>query len=126
VLAGIALGCAGRAGKAGVAGLALVGAGLVAAVLEQLPGIGLQYTLGIVASAIAVLTGREWFPRSINVQPIADCMLGVYLVHLLALAVGSKLLGHGTSASAVFAFLLSLAAVWLARRHLPLSRKVLG
>jgi hypothetical protein len=125
-LAGIALGCAGRSGKAGTAGLALVATGLIAAIFEQLPGIGVQYTLGITASAIAVLTGDKWFPRSISVQPIADCMPGVYLVHLLALAVGSKLLGHGTIASVVFAFLLSLGAVWLARRYAPVSRRVLG
>jgi hypothetical protein len=101
-------------------------AGLVAAALENLPGIGTQYALGIGASAIAVLTGDKWFPRSISVQPIADCMLGVYLVHLLALPVGSRLFEHGTIASVAFAFLLSLAAVWLTRRYLPLSRRVLG
>lgn len=88
-------------------------------------GFSAPVALGIGAVGLLWIVQRFW-PPSLSVQPIADCMPGVYLVHIIVLAVAARLVERGSLAQVVIAFALSLAGVWLARRFLPPSRIVLG
>ena len=74
--------------------------------------------------AVTILT-RFW-PPNWRVQPIADCMFGVYLTHIITLAIAARVVGRENWAQVVIAFALSLAGVYLARRFVPVTRHVLG
>ncbi len=85
----------------------------------------LAYYAGFLAISLMMVLSRYW-PERLSVQPIADCMFGVYLTHIIALAVAARLVERGSIAQVIIAFALSLAAVWAARRFVPVSKAVLG
>lgn len=87
--------------------------------------IELAYYAGFFAIALAMILSRFW-PRNLCVQPIADCMFGVYLTHIITLAIAARLVERGSIAQVAIAFALSLAGVWAARRFVPLAKTVLG
>jgi hypothetical protein len=126
ILVGIAIGLARRVGVTAFLGAFIVAVGLALAVAARLPGISITYSVGIIATVIVVFTGTKWFPTAWSVQQVANCMLGVYLIHGLILSVISRLTGKGNYLTVVITFLTSLGFVWVARRSLPLSRFVLG
>lgn len=126
VLVGLSVGLAPRMGKAAIAGIALIAAALMVALAAQLPGVSITYPLGIIAAAAALIVGERVFPATWSVQPVANCMLGVYLVHILALSLVSAVLGKANYLTVTAAFLLSLACVAAARRWVPMSKLVLG
>lgn len=87
--------------------------------------IELSYYAGFFAIVLAMMLSRFW-PRNFSVQPIADCMFGVYLVHIIALGVAARFVERGSFAQVAISFGLSFAGVWLARRFVPMTRAVLG
>lgn len=126
VFAGIALGLAARIGTWSVAGLALVAGGVAAALVQRAEGMDMPYAIALSLTAAAVFLGGRPALRGLQVQPVADCMFGVYLVHLITLPVASRLVGFHSLASAALAFAIALAGVWAARRLVPATRLVLG
>ena len=121
VLAGLVLGAATASGRRWIAYLALV-LGAVAAFQSQQLGVEIPYAIALPAVLVALRLPQ--FGKS--VEGISQCMMGVYLVHSLALAVVGRITDKTTFMAALLAFALSLAAVWLARRYVPASRYLLG
>lgn len=126
VFAGIALGLAGHMGKRSLAGIALVAGGLAVALVQRTSGVALPYAISLPLTAAAVHLGDNQVLRRLQVQPVADCMFGVYLVHLITLPIASRLVGFHSLAAVALAFVIALAGVWAARRLVPASRLVLG
>lgn len=126
VFIGIAIGLAGRVGRSAAFGGPIVAAGLAVAAMTKSPGLSVTYPVGVAATAIVVLAGRKWLPANWSAQPVADCMLGVYLIHILPLSIVSRVTGEGTYVTVIVTFLISLGAVWAARRVAPMSKLVLG
>lgn len=126
VLIGLALGLAPLLRAEGLAGLAVLAAAFLYAVAAGLPGFSLPYAVGVAALVLAMAIKRIGLPAWFNVQPVADCMFGVYLVHLLGLTVTNRLLGPSTFAGSALAFAGCLVAVYTARKFVPASRAVLG
>ncbi|MFT3976193.1 MAG: acyltransferase [Sphingomonas bacterium] len=125
-LIGIALGLIGRIGKTAWLASATIFCALFVALSANLPGIGIPYATGIILTTIITSLPVKWIPRYWNVQPIADCMMGVYLTHILSLYVWGKFTGNGNYLTVFLAFTFSLLAVWLCRKLVPTSRFVLG
>lgn len=124
VLGGIVVGLA--AGGAGTVALGILCAALTVAAFADVPGISVPYAIGAIALGLATLAGRMRLPPSYNVQPLANCMFGVYLIHPLALSAFNRLVGQATFTGAALAFLVSLFVVWMAQRAVPQSRLVIG
>ncbi len=99
--------------------------GLIVCYVAPIAGFSLAVAIGLGGVGLAHLAARLW-PRKLSVQPIADCMFGVYLTHIIALAIAARLVERGSMAQVFIAFALSLAGVWAARRFVPISRAVLG
>lgn len=81
----------------------------------------LSYLIG----AFAVLAALQIKEMRWNVQPVADCMFGVYLLHPMALTVTNFFLGRESFLGAVVAFLISLGLTYVARLGWKPSRLVL-
>lgn len=126
VLMGIALGLGAKYRIDGVAGLILVLIGLFLADLAHLSGISLPYTIGAIGVVLTAWIGNRFEAPWLYVQPLADCMFGVYLVHPLMLSLAGHVTGQASLATVIIAYASSTAIVWIARRHLPFSRAVLG
>ncbi|MES2699826.1 MAG: acyltransferase family protein [Pseudomonadota bacterium] len=127
VLLGAAFGAAGRnRGKAAtvIAGVIIL-AGLAALVVWPAPGVTAAYLIGV-AGCTAAVALKQWVPERWNVQPVADCMFGVYLIHVLALAAGGLVLPKNGLVLVMAAFAGSLLVVYVARKYLPVTRWVLG
>lgn len=117
-LAAVGIGLALRAPS----GKFLVAAVLLVAAMVQTQGISTPYMLGSALLLVAVAAPQmRW-----SVQPLAECMYGVYLVHVLALGLFNRITGEGTMATVALAFLASCVGVYAARRFIPQSRVVLG
>lgn len=126
VFAGAAIGLTARADRLRIPGLALIAAALLIAIYQGVSGVALTYGLGIPLTTAAVFLGKHWWPARWSVQPVADCMMGVYLIHPILLSVAGVLAAHGTLLQAAIAFLLSFALIFTARRLVPRSKLVLG
>lgn len=77
---------------------------------------------------IGLLAGAVWFGSRLafgNVTKWSGMMLGVYLVHSLALALSQKLLGRGSVPTVMAAFALSLIAVLAWRMALAMLKTVM-
>lgn len=126
VCIGIVLGLSGRVGKAAIISWLVIATTLLVAVYAQLPGISIPYTvgivlMGIVSSPLAIRLSKKW-----SVQPVSDCMLGVFLTHMLWLQIFSRMVGTGTYLTVSLTFVVALVTVFSARRMIPASRIVLG
>ncbi|MCT2400589.1 acyltransferase [Novosphingobium mangrovi (ex Huang et al. 2023)] len=126
VFAGTAIGIAPRAGRLAYPCLILIGLGLAILILKPVSGMTLTYCLGLPLTAAAVFFGKRLWPDSLSIQPVADCMLGVYLVHIIILSLSGLILPRGSLLHAAVAFMTSLAIVYAARRLVPATRIVLG
>lgn len=118
------------------------GAGLLArgncrwAIIPIALGLGISLAVPIIGYSAPVAAGlgaiglvlmvQRYWPKRLPVQPLADCMLGVYLTHIITLAIAARLVERGSIAQVIIAFALSLAGVWAARRFVPLAKTVLG
>lgn len=78
----------------------------------------LAYTLGLPALLVARFAPVRW-PAGFDVTPLAACMMGVYLMHPLALGAFGAILGKGTAFAAIAAFISCTIAtyVWREVRH---------
>ncbi len=104
------------------AGRIIASASLLACAFWNVAGITIPYVLGGIAVLLATgLSTTRW-----KVEGVSSCMLGVYLVHIAALGIMNRILEPQTIATAMAAFIASVAGVWLARRHVPVTRLVLG
>lgn len=126
VTAGVALGLAPRAGRLTWPGIAILIAAMACLALIPVKGISLPFLVALPVTAIAVLAGSRAWPASWNVQPAADCMLGVYLVHIFMLSLAGAVVPRGGLLLPAVAYAASFIAVYLARRMVPASRIVLG
>ena len=81
--------------------------------------------ISYIVGAFAVLAALVIKEMRWNVQPVADCMFGVYLLHPMALTFTNFFLGRESFLGAVVAFLLSLGLTYLARLRIKPIRLVL-
>ncbi|MEN9306550.1 MAG: hypothetical protein RL173_482 [Fibrobacterota bacterium] len=81
-------------------------------------GVGQTYFVGIAISATLLLWSPR-LPRRIDVRSISECMLGVYLVHILFDRMYFAIHGIPELAQPLLTFGTSLLLVWLLRRLLP-------
>jgi len=123
---GVVFGLQGRMGKVGWIGVAMVFAGLLAAIAARLPGVGIPYATGMVLVFAIGSIPETAIPARWTVQPVANCMMGVYLLHIVVLDIAAKFVASGSYQIVAVTFIVSLLVVWLARRFLPPSRLVLG
>jgi hypothetical protein len=126
VLVGVVFGLMSTMGRGRAIAVVILAIALVIADLAMLPGIGLPYTVGIGATALVALFGSRLLPPSWTVQPVAACMLGVYLCHALVLKIVQTLTGHGNYVTVTLSFAAALFGVWTIRRFIPASKIVLG
>lgn len=126
VLIGIVLGLKDKMGREWLLGLLVIAVAVFIGDLALLPGIALPYTFGILVTALVTFLGSDLMPPSWNVQPVASCMLGVYLCHIVVLKLATALTGPANYLTVVLAFTLTVFGVWAVRRFVPLSRIVLG
>ena len=123
---GVALGLGGRFRRDSIAGLALLVIALIFADLANISGISLPYTVGACAVVLAIWLGSRFEAPWLYVQPLADCMFGVYLMHPLMLSLTGHITGQHSMATVIIAYGSSAAVVWFVRRQMPISRKILG
>ena len=125
VLIGIVFGLVGRNWPPAVAALAALAIALLLLISNALPGLSFPYAIGVISVAAVVMWGPRLWPGW-DVQPIADCMLGVYLSHMAWLSVFRPLTGSGSYLNATVSFFVALLVVYLARRYIPKSKYALG
>jgi hypothetical protein len=127
VFAGGVLGLAGKMNRGSrLAATLIVAMGLVVAMLAWLPDIGIPYACGIVMIALVARFGPGRLPPTWNVQPLASCMMGVYLSHMILLRIFGAITGHGNYVTVTLAFVTGSLGVWMARRFLPATKRILG
>ncbi|MDF0542111.1 acyltransferase [Sphingobium sp. H39-3-25] len=127
VFAGGALGLAGKMSRGSrLVAMMLVMLGLTVAMAAWLPDIGIPYACGIVMIALVTRFGARGLPPAWHVQPLASCMMGVYLSHMILLRVFGAITGHGNYVTVTLAFVTGSLGVWMARRFLPASKLILG
>lgn len=78
----------------------------------------IAYTLGLLSLLIAQAIPTRW-TAGINVRPLSDCMMGVYLMHPIGLYIFGQVYGHGTMRTALSAFLATVIATMIVRVGLP-------
>ena len=126
VLIGVAFGLGSKFQRDAAIGLGLLAIGLIFADIAHISGVSLPYTLGACAVVLAMWLGSRGETPWPYVQPLADCMFGVYLVHPLILSLAGRITGQSSMITVIIAYGSSAALVWVARRQVPISRKVLG
>lgn len=126
VLIGIIFGLMGKIGNSRIIALLILGVALMVADTEFLQGFSISYTVGVLLTAIAARYGTRLTPEGWSVQPVASCMMGVYLCHMLVLKIVGAVTGQGNYVTVSLTFVIALCGVWSARRWLPSSKLVLG
>jgi hypothetical protein len=82
-------------------------------------GVGLPYLIGTLAVITAFIFGHWRSLKCFDLTPWSGAMLGVYLVHPLALGLVHHVTEHRGVLGVIFAFVLSLAFVRLFRHAAP-------
>ena len=126
VLIGLAIGLRHRVGQLALPALAVVAAALAFAVWMLIPGISIPYGLGFALVILAITIPANKWPGWLYIQPVSECMMGVYLVHIIFLYIFDKLTGSANYLTVLLAFIFSFLSVWCARRMVPASKLVLG
>jgi hypothetical protein len=108
VFGGLVVGLTRGKSMASFGGMVALLAGLVVAVTAALPGLSAPYLVGTIALGLTLAISHRGLPAWFNVQPVADCMFGVYLLHPLALTATNRLIGPATLVGATMAFIASL------------------
>lgn len=122
VLAGVALGAA-TAGRK-LLWLSVLSILLVAAIaiIQQDPGFAVPYGLALPLVLLAIYLPQVKF----SVEKLSRSMMGVYLVHIIALAVVGIFMEKTSLLAAAVAFIASLIGVVIARKVFPATRYILG
>ncbi|WP_260599067.1 hypothetical protein [Sphingomonas endolithica] len=126
IMVGVMFGLAWKIGPRGRLAVLISAAALVFADFAGLPGIGTPYTVGVAAIAAAAMFGERMIPTPWSAQPVAACMFGVYLCHVLILKVVGVVTGRGNYLTVTLAFVFALFAIWIVRRFIPTSKILLG
>lgn len=126
VCIGVVLGLSARIGRVAIVSGVVIAVALIVAIAAQLPGIGIPYAVGSVLTAFAVAPFSTRHVMRWSVQPVADCMLGVFLTHILWLKIFSRIGGEGTYLTVTLTFFVALMTVFVARRISRASRLILG
>ncbi len=111
---------------AAASGLAVVAAALTWLCLSPVADVTIPYVVGTLAIALALALAPAADRLRLNVQSAASCMMGVYLVHVLALGAARRILGDSGLVLPLSAFILSLGAVWALQRFVPRARVLFG
>lgn len=96
------------------------------ALTTQRPFLGITYTIGLGGTVLVLIMSNKLADLRWSVQPIADCMMGVYLSHVFWIMVFNRITGRESYLTALCAFGAALLTVWIARRKIPAARRVLG
>ncbi|WP_120077451.1 acyltransferase family protein [Aurantiacibacter odishensis] len=122
VLAGLALGAATSARKLRLFAVVAILVAAAIAIWQDARGISVAYGLALPLVLLALYSPKVPF----SVEALSSCMMGVYLVHALALAVVGAFLERTSLFAAVVAFVASAIGVLLARKLVPATRYILG
>ncbi len=122
---GIALGVAISSQRKMVILIVIFAINIAIMAIYPIYGVTLPYVVAIISLMLCNYFGG-YITHNFSVQSIADCMFGVYLVHIFFLSAASRIIGSANYGQVLLAFAASLAAVWSARRLVPASRLVLG
>ncbi|MGD9811233.1 MAG: acyltransferase family protein [Sphingobium sp.] len=124
ILLGMALGSAERV-RHGRWIVLPVAAVMIPILTGDVAGFDPSYPLGFVLVVIAAWLGGRMIPAGVSVEPVSRLMMGVYLVHPLALMAFSPILAVNQIVGVFIAFVASTVSVWLARRIVSVSGWVL-
>jgi hypothetical protein len=84
------------------------------------PDVGVPYLVGTALVAVALAASSlQLFAPGLDLRPVSGAMLGVYLVHPLALKAVKPLLQHAPPLGVVAAFALSTLFVLVVRKAAP-------
>lgn len=125
-MVGVVFGLRRKVGGIAWIGVAMVFAALLVALAAHLPGVGIPFATGMVLVLAIGSIPDTTIPAHWTVQPVASCMMGVYLTHMFVLGIVGKFVAVDHYAAVVLTFVTSLLIVWLARRFLPFTRLVVG
>lgn len=125
VCAGIAIGLSRGSVRMTVVTAALIAVAVASLWFQADPLFSpLAYSVGLSALLIALFVPVRW-PANLNVAPLSACMMVVYLMHPLALTVFNVVLGKGTFATSLAAFVACSIATFVLREAAPWLRPVL-
>jgi fucose 4-O-acetylase-like acetyltransferase len=126
IFAGLALGLYRPSIKFAWGGIAIMAIALAACASYQLIGMSLTYPIGLIAVAIAMFAPERFAAHEQAIRALSQCMFGVYLVHILAIAVVNKLMPVNSYPVAVAIFAACFIGVFAVRKVLPQTKLVLG
>lgn len=126
VFAGLALGLYRPSSKFAWGGITAIGFAVAVCASYQLIGMSLTYPIGLVAVAIALFAPDRFTAHEQAIRAVSQCMFGVYLVHILAIAVVNKLMPVNNYVVALAIFAACFFGVFAVRKILPQTKLVLG
>lgn len=126
VFGGLALGTYRLGMKYAWAGLVLMGCALGICAGYVIPGISLTYPIGLLLVAFAMFAPDRLSKYEKVIRPVSQCMFGVYLVHILAIAIVNRFTPVSNYRAVILIFCACLTGVFVTRRILPQARIVLG
>lgn len=124
--AGLALGVYRNTIKFAWLGFALIGIALVVCAAYQLDGMSSTYPIGILLVAMAMVAPDSFSAHSKTIRAISECMFGVYLVHILGIAIVNKITPASNYGTVIVIFSACLLGVFITRRLIPSTKIVLG
>lgn len=126
VFGGIALGTYRNSMKFAWAGLLLIGFALSVCAWYAIPGISITYSTGLLLVVFAMFAPDCFSKYEKAIRTVSQCMFGVYLIHILAIAIVNRFIPCDNYLAVVFIFLVCLIGVFFTRRMFPPTKMVLG
>lgn len=126
VFAGLALGLYRPSIRFAWGGIAIMAIALAVCASYDLIGMSLTYPIGLIAVAIAMFAPERFAAHGQTIRALSQCMFGVYLVHILAIAVVNKLMPVNCYPVAFAIFAACFIGVFAVRKVLPQTKLVLG
>lgn len=86
----------------------------------------ITYPIGLLSVLIAMVAPDSFSAHSKTIRALSECMFGVYLVHILGIAIANKITPAGNYGTVIVIFCACLLIVYVTRRILPKTKIVLG
>lgn len=126
IFAGLALGVYRDTIKFAWLGIVAMAIGLLACANYRLDGMSMTYAIGMLSVVVAMIAPDLFSAHSKTIRAISECMFGVYLVHILGIAIVNKITPVSNYGTVIVIFSVCLFGVFATRRLLPKTKIVLG